>query len=779
MLRFSTAVRALLLVQVPFWTSGAVRAQVLAWGLPVGGPGYEEARGIAVADNGNVCITGEFEQTVEFAQGDPTSALTSQGFSDAFLAWYTNTGELVRAMSFSGTGKSQGYGVAIAPDGTVITTGIFTGTVDLDPGPATDLRTSGGLYDVYLCALSPQGDLLWADVIGGPGNEESRSVVADADGSVYLVGEVNGDFDADPGPGTTWVQSIGSFDAMVAKYAPDGGLLWAHALGGPGDDRAYDITVRPNGEVLITGYFADTMDLDPGSSTSSITASNQWSDAFLACYGTDGNFMWGHGMGGNGTDSGRGVALDSLGNAVVTGRFAKTAYFSNGLVIDSLVCTGGSGDADIFLAKYGPTGDLLWAKGIGGNLENMPRGIATDRTGNILVAGRTKGTIDFDPGPGSALATANGDFDLFLAKYDDQGNYGWAFTAGSSAHARGLNVTTDAVGSVYLTGWTTLDVDIDPGPDTFLLVSHGDADAYLAKFSDQELSDLTLSVQLDAQPMATGWALSDMAGGNSLFFGSGAEYDAGQSIQCHWQVPAGCYGISVADADGNGIDPGGYSLSSGGEPLILADGAFNSISAVAGGEGSCLPMGLADLTDSSCAQQLFGPGDTLHLLPIAQATQYDLWFFDPHGSFSTSVQTNSTAFAAEAMPPGTPAFLPLNVRVRAWINGVPMPYGPACAIRFDGSIGVPSQQSWTSGLTLVPNPVRGDAAMLRATCLPAGPLSVEIRDALGRTVQEVDLMPTAGHAECTLPVHDLANGPYSVVVHTAAGALSARLMVAH
>jgi hypothetical protein len=575
------------------------------------------------------------------------------------------------------------------------------------------------------------------------------------------------------------VDSLGSFDAFVAKYDPNGALLWAHAIGGEGDDRAYDLAVRPNGEVLITGYFAGTIDLDPGPDSALITAHSQWSDAFLACFGTTGDLLWGFGVGGEGTDTGRGVALDSLGNTILAGRFAQTAYFGDSTPQDSLVCTGGSGDADAFLAKFSPMGQLIWVKDIGGTQENMPRGTATDRAGNIFMTGRTKGTIDLDPGPGEALWTTNGTFDLFLAKFTPQGDLVWGFTAGSIFHTRGLNVTTDAMGSAYLTGWFTLDMDVDPGPDTLFLHSHGDVDAFLAKFSDQELKDLQLSLQLDDQPTGNAWTLMDAVSAVPLFNGQATAEQAGLTIQRNWQVPAGCYGISVADADGNGIDPGGYSLSSGGEPLILADGAFNSISAVAGGEGSCLPMGLADLTDSSCAQQLFGPGDTLHLLPIAQATQYDLWFFDPHGSFSTSVQTNSTAFAAEAMPPGTPAFLPLNVRVRAWINGMPMPYGPACAIRFDGSIGVPSQQSWTSGLTLVPNPVRGDAAMLRATCLPAGPISVEIRDALGRTVQEVDLMPTAGHAECTLPVHALANGLYSVVVHTAAGALSARLMVAH
>lgn len=774
----SAPFRTLLLALLPSWVPTAASAQVLSWGLSIGGPGYEEARGIAVADNGNVYITGEFEATVEFEQGEPASALTSEGFSDAYLAWYANSGAFVNAISFAGTDKSQGYGVAIAPDGTVYVTGIFTGTVDLDPGPGTELYTSGGAYDVYLCALSPHGQLIWADVIGGPGNEESRSVVTDADGNAYIVGEINGDFDADPGPGITTVHGLGSFDAFVAKYAPGGSLVWAQALGGPGDDRAYDLAARPDGEVVVTGYFADTIDLDPGTGTANITAFNQWSDAFLASYGPQGNFLWGEGMGGMGTDSGRGVALDSLGNAVVTGRFAKTAWFGDNQPQDSLVCTGPVGDADIFLAKYDPNGQFIWAKGIGGDQENMPRGDATDRHGNIFVAGRTRATIDFDPGPGTAWATANGEFDLFLAKYDPQGNYLWGFTAGSSYHARGLNVTTDALGSAYLTGWTTFDVDIDPGPDTFLLVNQGDVDAYLAKYNDQVLQDLTLDIQLDDQPAAAGWKLLDQSDGHTLFSDAGDPDEAGTNVTSIWEVLPGCYRLSVTDADGDGLEPGGYSLSAEGGPLLLANGAFSSESSVTLGEGSCLPMGNASLVDSSCAQQVFGPSDTLYLLPVPEATQYTLWFFDPHGSFSTTLDVAATAFALSNMPPGTPAYLPLNVRVRAWVNGMPTAYGPACGIQFDGSIGIPSAA--TSGqIQLAPNPASGEWVTLRTTGMAQGAWPLKVLDPLGRTVHRDMLHPVLGRVECRIPLHGLANGTYSVMVQTTSGPWCTSLVVAH
>lgn len=751
-------------------------AQIPAWAFNIGSTGYEETRGIAVTDEGHVVITGEFELTVDFDPGPGTFELTSQGYSDAFVARYTNDGRLLHAVSFAGNMASQGYGVAVGPDGTVFTTGIFTGTVDLDPGPGTDQRTSSGYYDVYLCALDRDGNLLWADVIGGPGNEETRSVAVGLDGNPCIAGEIHGSFDADPGPAVHPVDSIGSFDAFVAKYqGSDGALLWAHAIGGAGDDRAYDAAVRPDGTAIVTGYFGGTMDLDPGPGQYLATAAGQWSDAFVACYGPAGNFLWGDGMGSDGTDSGRGVALDSLGNTVVVGRFTRVAYFGTGTDLDSLVCTGPTGDADIFLAKYGPTGSLLWVKGIGGPQENMPRGTATDHQGNILVAGRTKGTIDFDPGPGTALATANGVFDGFLAKYSPQGDHIWGFTVGASYHTRGLNVTTDAVGSAYLTGWFTENVDLDPGPDTLLLVNHGEMDAYLAKYSDLPLHELQLSIQLDDQPSATGWAVRDLADDRALFTGAARATDASLEIADTWQVPDGCYRLVVTDADGNGIDGGGYVLTGDSLPLLLASGDFGAESALQGADGSCLPLGQAALTPGDCTQELFDAGDTLHINPVPGATGYTLWFFDPHGTYSGPVFSPTDAFPLGLMPPGTPTLLPLNVRAAAWLNGTPAAFGPACRIRFDGTIGWAETPLATASLALAPNPAAGGKAQLRATGLPDGNWPLVVTDALGRTVHRATLHSANGRAEQLLFSHKVTPGLYQVTLMLPGGPLTVRL----
>ena len=754
------------------------QAQQVAWATAIGGAGYEEARGIAVAQDGRIYVTGEFEDTADFAPGDEESTLTSAGFSDAFLACYTNNGRLDHVVAFAGLAKSQGYGVVLAPNGTVYTTGIFTGTVDLDPGPGTALFTSGGLYDAYLCALGPEGNLLWAGAIGGPGNEETRSVTTDALGNLYIAGEMHGAFDADPGPGVHTVGEMGSFDAFVAKYGPDGTLLWAHTIGGPGDDRAYDAVTRPDGGVCVTGYFAGSIDLDPGTDSLIVSAPGQWSDAFLVCYDAHGDLLWGTAMGGVGTDIGRGLALDTAGNVAITGRFARTAYFPHALGVDSVVCAGPPGDADLFLAKYDGSGALLWVKSVGGPEENMPRGVATDREGNILVTGRTRGTVDLDPGAGEAPYTANGEFDAFLGKYDPQGGFIWGFTAGGTFHTRGLNVATDGVGSAYLTGWLSLPLDIDPGADTLMLVSHGGVDAYVAKFSDHGLHDLDLSVQLDDQPTATGWTLSGQPAAGTLFGGAATAAESGQSIHRRWQVPDGCYRLVLTDVDGDGINAGSYTLSTDSLPLIVATGEFGTESALVNSEEFCLPVGAATLEPTSCSQGIFGPGDVLMIVPMPGTTQYSVWVFDPHGTFSGTVEVGSTTVYPFQLPAGTPNDVPLNVRIRAWAGGEPMPYGPACPAQFDGLTDVDQPAGPGLFLRLQPNPACEATVTLNASGLPNGTWPLVVHDAMAREVVHMDLGFANGTATAHLPLEGLASGLYSVRVNGPVGPLVQHLLIA-
>src|SRR5690606_17124065 len=122
------------------------------------------------------------------------------------------------------------------------------------------------------------------------------------------------------------------------------------------------------------------------------------------------------------------------------------------------------GDKDIFLAKYSATGDLQWAKSAGGQYKEEigisgigSGGLATDKEGNLLVTGMFSGYGGSPPIYGTATfdnftLTSNGNADVFVVKYDMNGNAVWAKNGGGKFSDIGCDVACDSFGNVLVTG---------------------------------------------------------------------------------------------------------------------------------------------------------------------------------------------------------------------------------------------------------------------------------------------------------------------------------------
>ena len=165
-----------------------------------------------------------------------------------------------------------------------------------------------------------------------------------------------------------------------------------------------------------------------------------------------------------------------MGNVYVTGTFKSTADFDPSADTANLIAVGGP---DIFFAKYDVDGNYLWAKSIGNAAWDVGPGIAVDGVGNVYMTGSFEGTVDFDPGVGTANLTSVGLFDIFFAKYDTAGNYLWAKSIGMG---RGYSIYVDGVSNVHLTGYFSGTADFDPGAGTANLTSAGNSDIFFAKY---------------------------------------------------------------------------------------------------------------------------------------------------------------------------------------------------------------------------------------------------------------------------------------------------------
>ncbi|MBK9256192.1 MAG: SBBP repeat-containing protein [Saprospiraceae bacterium] len=382
------------------------------WAKSMGGTSSDIGIGIAVDGSGNVYTTGYFNGTIDFDPGAGMVNLSSAGNGDIFVSKLDANGNFLWAKSMGGTGEDIGRGIAVDGSGNVYTTGNFAGTVDFDPGAGTANLISAGSRDIFVSKLDANGNFLWAKSMGGTGDDYAIAIAMDGSGNVYTTGNFAGTVDFDPGAGTANLISAGSRDIFVSKLDANGNFLWAKSMGGTAEDNGSGIVVDGSGNVYTMGNFQGTADFDPGAGTANLISAGS-RDIFVLKLDANGNFLWAKSMGGTDIDNCYGIALDGSGNVYTTGYFQGTADFDPGAGTANLTSAGGE---DIFVSKLDANGNFLWAKSIGGTATDIGVSIAVDGSGNVHTTGYFGGTVDFDPGAGTANLTSAGGEDIFVSK---------------------------------------------------------------------------------------------------------------------------------------------------------------------------------------------------------------------------------------------------------------------------------------------------------------------------------------------------------------------------
>jgi hypothetical protein len=424
--------------------------------------------------------TGNFKGTVDFDPGPGIFNLTSFGNNDdIFISKLDTSGNFVWAKQMGGTYQDVPNSIAVNSYGNVSTTGYFQGTADFDPGSGTYNLTSGSYrQDIFVSKLDSLGNFVWAAQMKNHNDANpvplgvGKSVTVDSFGNVYSTGYFNDTRDFEPGIGTYYLNSFGGNDIFVSKLDASGNFIWAKQMGGSSRDLANSIAIDAHGNVYTTGTFQGTADFDPSSGSFNLT-SNGSDDIFVCKLDALGNFLWAKQMGGTLSDVGTSIALDTSGNAYITGNFQGTANFDPSSSNFTLTSTGNN---DIFITKLDASGNFVWAKKIGGYGNDVSNSIALDKFGNTYSTGSFWGTVDFDPGIGTynliatgyadPMGTQRDSTDIFISKLDSSGNFVWAIKInGYNWFDQAYSITTDAIGNAYITGieWSyTSSADIFP-----------------------------------------------------------------------------------------------------------------------------------------------------------------------------------------------------------------------------------------------------------------------------------------------------------------------------
>jgi WD40 repeat protein len=334
------------------------------WTRQFGSSGSDNAAGVSVDPDGNVLVAG----TTRGALPGQSSA----GEFDAFVRKYDTAGNELWTRQFGGSGSDSATGVSVDPDGNVLVAGSTRGAL---PG-----QSSAGEADAFVRKYDSAGNELWTRQFGSIGSDEAIGVSVDPDGNVLVAGSTYG---ALPGQ-----SSAGGQDGFVRKYDTAGNELWTRQFGTSGWDRADEVSVDANGNVLVAGVADGVL---PGQSS----AGSQ--DAFVRKYDIAGNELWTRQFGTSFVDHAYGVSIDANGNVLVAGHTEG-----------ALPGQSSSGGADGFVRKYDTTGNELWTRQFGTSNTDLATAVSVDARSNVLVAGFTFGTL---PGQSSA-----GDVDAFVLK---------------------------------------------------------------------------------------------------------------------------------------------------------------------------------------------------------------------------------------------------------------------------------------------------------------------------------------------------------------------------
>ena len=382
------------------------------------------ANSTATDRSGNVYVTGNMGGPyITFGTITLTNPTNNQTYM--YIVKYDSNGAVLWARSSGGTGSNGASRIAIDKTGNVYVSGMFTGpsiTFTTLTG-LTTLQYAGGIYnDIFIVKYDASGNVLWAQGAGGTINDEPAGLATDGSGNVYVTGYFNSPSIIFGGTSFTNTGTAGP-DMFIVKYDANGNVIWAETAGGSGNDEGLGIARDNSGNVYVTGYFSSSH-ITFGETTLNNAGGN---DIFIVKYDTNGNPIWAVSAGGSATDWALGVATDGSGNVYVTGGFmSPTITFGTFTLINA-----GSGYLDMFIVKYDPSGNVLWAKNAGGSSRDVGNSVTTDANGNVFVAGQfmstsiTFGTITLKNPKGN---TTNG-YDMFIVKYTANGNVPWAKTA--------------------------------------------------------------------------------------------------------------------------------------------------------------------------------------------------------------------------------------------------------------------------------------------------------------------------------------------------------------
>lgn len=437
------------------------------------------------------------------------------------LLYAISAGSTLEYSSYLG-GVNDEYGSRIAADteGNAYLVGNTNGSdYPTQIGSFTCDKPSASGMDIVITKLNlNMGYMVYSTYLGGDGNDNAFAISLDNYGSLYITGQTySTDFPVTYGAYKTSLS--GTKDVFVTKLDSFGSyLVYSTYLGGSDSDIGYGMDIDEGGNAYITGM---TYSADYPTTTNSFSTTYNMIDAFVTEINSTGtDLVYSTLLGGETTDCGTRLVLDSYNNAYVTGYTLSTAFpITPGVLGAYSYYTGGTPKQDVFVSKLNPNGTALeFSTYLGGANDDYAQGLALDTEGNIYVGGYTYSN-DFPTTPGAYRMYSYGNSDNFVSKINSVGSmliYS-TFIGGSDAETL-TGLAVDSEGKAYISGYT-LSQDYPVTFEAFSFINYGSSEGFLSKIN-ADGSDLWYSTYIGGSQIDScqDIALDDL--GNAYIIGS-------------------------------------------------------------------------------------------------------------------------------------------------------------------------------------------------------------------------------------------------------------------
>lgn len=398
---------------------------------------------------------------------------------------------------------------------------------------------------IYEWGAKAQGmGVIWSKQIGTDKDEGAYGIAVDSQGNIYVVGYTEG---------SMFGTNAGGEDIFIAKYNPEGNLVWGKQFGTPEDEIAFDVATDSDGNIYVVG---ETM----GNLFGRLV--RKWyEDVFVMKVSSKGEVVWAKQFGTPGQDLANGVAIDNENKAVYVVGFYSLGEYGD---LEAEVFEEET-YYEVFVAKYDFEGNKLWEKQYGTKLDDMGNKICIDRDGSVYIVGETTEWFS-RRGPG--------DTDAFVAKLTPDGNLIWGREFGTDGRDYAVDACVDKNNNVYIIGAMNIRETVET-MDTFIKKYDSSGNQLWLKEIRIEKEDFEYGIIVDREGnvyivgYSQGNLFGNNAGGNDIFI---AKYSgAGELI----------WGEMIGTAqDDEGIDIG---LDGQGNIYIVGVTEGNLFGANAGG----------------------------------------------------------------------------------------------------------------------------------------------------------------------------------------------------